>query len=355
MLEPVDLRSDTVTQPTEAMRRAMYSADLGDDYYGDDPTVRKLEHRAAEMFRKEAALLVLSGTMGNIVSVLTHTRPGESVIVEERSHIYINEAGQLSFLGGLTTRPVRGDRGRILPSSLREAAFPDSVLHPPTRLLCLENTHNAAGGSCLNSAQTRELAIAAGELKMSVHLDGARIFNASIALGEPVHQLAECIGSVTFCLTKGLCCPAGSLVIGTRDFIAAARRWRQVIGGGMRQAGCFAAAGLVGLDSMVERLAEDHENARRLAAGLASAGIAVERNAVETNMVFANLEESLLDAAAFVNALRCRGILVNPPKAGRARFVTHYGIGRTEVDRTITAISEVVGASPAEERKIAGR
>lgn len=354
MLEPVDLRSDTVTQPTEAMRQAMHNAELGDDYYGDDPTVRKLEHRAAEMFRKEAAMLVLSGTMGNIVSVLTHARAGESVIVEERSHIYNNEGGQLSALGGLTPRTVRGDCGRILPSSLRDAAFPDSILHPPTRLLCLENTHNAAGGSCLNSTQTRELATAARELKMSVHLDGARIFNASIALGEPVHQLSEHIDSVTFCLTKGLCCPAGSLVVGTRDFIAAARRWRQVIGGGMRQAGCFAAAGLVALDSMVERLAEDHEHARRLAAGLANAGIAVERNTVETNMVFANLEENLIDAAAFVNALRSRGILVNPPRAGRVRFVTHYGIGRLEVDRTITAVSELVEATPAQGRKIAG-
>jgi threonine aldolase len=348
----IDLRSDTVTRPTEAMRQAMHTAEVGDDYYdGGDPTVRRLEERAAEMFRKQAGMLVLSGTMGNIVSILTHTRPGDSVIVEERSHIYNNESGQLSVLGGLTTRTVRGDRGKIPPSSLREVAFPDSILHPPTRLLCLENTHNAAGGSCLNSTQTRELAIAAHALKIAVHLDGARIFNASIALGEPVHQLAEHVGSLTFCLTKGLSCPVGSLVLGSREFIAEARRWRQVIGGGMRQAGCFAAAGLVGLDSMVERLADDHENARRLAEGLANVGLAVESDAIETNMVFVNIAGNALNAGGFVEALRRLGILVNPPKGGRIRFVTHYGITRVEVDRAIAAASEVIQTAPTPKRE----
>ena len=233
----IDLRSDTTTQPTEAMRRAMYEAEVGDDYYRDDPTVRRLEELAAAMLGKDAALLVLSGTMGNLVAILAQTGRGQSVIVEESSHVFLNEAGHLAAVGGLTARPVRGERGYLTPAQIEAAVFPDSRLHPPTRMLCFENTHNVAGGRCVSVAQTKAMCATARSHGLATHLDGARLFNAAVALGVPAKTLVTEIDSVSFCLSKGLSCPVGAIVASTKDVIDAARHWRQMVGGGMRQAG----------------------------------------------------------------------------------------------------------------------
>lgn len=345
MEKPIDLRSDTVTQPTPAMRKAMAEARVGDDYYRDDPTVRALEEKAAALFGKQAAMLVFSATMANLVSVLAQTRRGEAVILEASSHIYNNEAGGISAFGGLTPRPVVGVRGRMSPEQVEAAILPSAVLHPRATLLCLENTHNAAGGTCLSAEQTRVLAARAHSLGLGVHLDGARIFNASVALGVGVADLVAAADSVTVCLTKGLACPAGALVLGRGEFVEEARRVRQAVGGGMRQGGVLAAAGLVALDAMVERLAEDHANARRLAFLLAEAGLEVDPPPaeVETNIVFARVPEALMDAQAFVEGLGREGVVVNPPRGRRVRFVTHWGVTAQEVERVGVVVRRVLG------------
>ena len=336
----INLRSDTVTKPTEAMRRAMASAEVGDDYYRDDPTVIALEEKAAGLFGKEAAMLVFSATMANVVSVLSHTRRGQSVILEETSHIYNNEAGFLAAFGGLTPRTVRGDRGRLSPSQVEGAVFPTAVLHPQTSLLCLENTHNAAGGACLSTEQTEALAGTARALGLKVHLDGARIFNSAVAQGVSVEELTSEVDSVTVCLTKGLGCPVGALVLGPREFVAEARRWRQATGGGMRQAGVIAAAGIVALDTMVDRLAEDHAHARRLASLLAEAGLVldVEPEEVETNIVFASIPPDLIDAEEFVDRLATEGVRVNPPRNRRIRLITHHDISADDIEAAGAAV-----------------
>jgi len=345
MRDSINLRSDTVTQPTEAMRRAVATAEVGDDYYRDDPTVRALEEKAAELFGREAALFVFSATMANLVSVLSHTRRGQSVILEASAHIFNNEAGFLAAFGGLTPRTVKGTRGRLTPDQVEGAVFPKDVLHPQTSLLCLENTHNAAGGTLLTLAQTEALAARAHGLGLKVHLDGARIFNASVALGVPVAELTAPADSVTVCLTKGLGCPVGALALGSRDFVGEARRWRQVAGGGMRQGGVVAAAGIVALDTMVDRLAEDHANARRLAVLLAEAGLLLDPppEEVESNILFAEIPAALMEAGLFVERLRGEGVVVNPPRNRRIRLVTHLGVTAEDIEAAGAAVRRVLG------------
>lgn len=340
----INLRSDTVSTPTPAMRKAMAEAPVGDDYYRTDPTVRALEERAARLFGKEAAMMVFSATMSNVVSVLSHTRRGQSIVLEANSHIYNNEGGFLSALGGLTPRLVRGRRGRMTPEQVEEAVTPSAVLHPQTSLLCLENTHNAAGGCCLNPDQTRALAKKARDLGLKVHLDGARIFNASVALGVPVAELTEPADSVTVCLTKGLGCPVGAITLGSASFIEEARRWRQVVGGGMRQAGVIAAAGILALDTMVDRLREDHANARRLAVLLEEAGLLLDppSEEVETNIVFVEVPEELMEPRTFVEGLREEGIVVNGPAGRRVRFITHHDISAEDIELAGSAAKRVV-------------
>jgi len=341
----INLRSDTVTQPTEAMRRAMAEAVVGDDYYRDDPTVIALEERAAGLFGKEAAMLVFSATMANLVSVLSQTRRGQSVILEASSHIFNNEGGSLATFGGLTSRTIHGVRGRMTPEQVKEAVFPGAVLHPQTSILCLENTHNAAGGTCLSPAQTRALADAAHSLGLKVHLDGARIFNSAVAQGVPARDLVEPVDSVTVCLTKGLGCPVGALVLGSKAFVENARRWRQVTGGGMRQAGVFAAAGLVALDTMVDRLAEDHANAQRLACLLTESGLCLDPppEEVETNILYAEIPAELMDADVFVERLAAEGVRVNPPRARRIRLITHLNVSAEDVEAAGAAVRKVLG------------
>jgi len=323
----------------------MAQAEVGDDYYRDDPTVIALEERAAELFGKEAAMMVFSATMANVVSVLSHTRRGQSVILEERSHIYNNEGGFLSAFGGLTPRTVRGERGRMTPEQVEAALFPTAVLHPQTALLCLENTHNHAGGTCLSMVQTRALAETARAHGLKIHLDGARIFNSAVAQGISVRELTMDVDSVTVCLTKGLGCPVGALVLGSGDFVAEARRWRQATGGGMRQAGVIAAAGMVALETMVDRLAEDHANARRLATLLQEAGLKLDQppDEVETNIVFAEIPVDLMDADEFVRRWFAEGVLVNPPRNRRIRLITHHDITAADIEAAGAAARKVLG------------
>src|SRR6267143_2328308 len=268
MARTVELRSDTFTLPTDSMRRAMAAAEVGDDVWDEDPTIHRLQERAAEMVGKEASLFVPSGTMGNLCALLTHTESGQEVLVEGESHIFHSEVAGASVVGGLQLRPLETPDGRLQPEQVRAAIREPDIHQPPTGLLCLENTHNRRGGTCLSAAQTQALSEVARDGGFPVHLDGARVFNAAVALGVDVRDLTRPVDSVMFCLSKGLSAPVGSMLAGSRDFIERSRRIRKMLGGGMRQAGVVAAAGLCALNEMVDRLAEDHANARRLAEGL---------------------------------------------------------------------------------------
>ena len=341
---PIDLRSDTVTKPTPAMREAMAAAEVGDDVFGEDPTVRELEGAAADVTGKEAALYVSSGTMANLVAVLAQTRPGDELLLGERNHIVRAEAGGVSRLGGVlaTTLPNERDGG-VDPERVAAAVRPPDLHQPRTRMLALENTHNFCGGSVLSLERTEQLAGAAREAGLRVHLDGARIFNAAAALGTSAAALAAPVDSVCFCLSKGLGAPVGSLVCGDADFVAEARRARKLVGGGMRQAGVIAAAGLVALDQMIGRLADDHANARRLAAGLAELGFGIRPDSVETNIVVVPVDQPSAEMQA---ALREIGVLVTTPDRTRIRLVTHADVDAADVDEALSRIA-AAGLAPA--------
>src|SRR6266851_3668561 len=268
MTRTVELRSDTFTLPTESMRAAMAAAEVGDDVWDEDPTIHRLQQRAAEMVGKDASLFVPSGTMGNLCALLSHTQAGDEVIVEGDSHIFHSEVAGASVVGGLQLRPLESEDGRLQPEQVRGAIREADIHQPRTGLLCLENTHNRRGGTCLSPGQTQALSAVAHGAGFPVHLDGARVFNAAVAQRIDVRQLTAPVDSVMFCLSKGLSAPVGSMLAGSTDFIERARRMRKMLGGGMRQAGVVAAAGLCALDEMVDRLAEDHANAHRLAEGL---------------------------------------------------------------------------------------
>ena len=341
---PIDLRSDTVTKPTPAMREAMAAAEVGDDVFGEDPTVRELEGAAADVTGKEAALYVSSGTMANLVAVLAQTRPGDELLLGERNHIVRAEAGGVSRLGGVlaTTLPNERDGG-VDPERVASAVRPPDLHQPRTRMLALENTHNFCGGSVLSLERTEQLAGAAREAGLRVHLDGARIFNAAAALGTSAAALAAPVDSVCFCLSKGLGAPVGSLVCGDAEFVAEARRARKLVGGGMRQAGVIAAAGLVALDQMIDRLADDHANARRLAAGLAELGFGIRPDSVETNIVVVPVDRPSAEVQA---ELREVGVLVTTPDRTRIRLVTHADVDAADVDEALSRIA-AAGLAPA--------
>lgn len=347
MNRTIDLRSDTVTLPTPAMRAAMAQAELGDDVYGEDPTVNRLEALAAERLGKEAAVLVVSGTMGNLCAVLSHCGRGEEAIVGDQCHIYNYEAGGASALGGVIYRvvPNRPD-GTLDPAALAGAVHDGTDPHSAaTRLVCLENTHNRCGGAVLSPEYMREVGDWAHERGLAVHLDGARVFNAAVALGVDVREITRHVDSVTFCLSKGLAAPVGSVLCGDAAFIARARRARKILGGGMRQAGVIAAAGIVALEQMVDRLAEDHANARLLAEGLARfPQIVIDPAAVRTDIVYFELRDTPLTAAEFARALRERGVLVGA-SYGRIRAVTHYGIDAGDIEEALEAIAETLRAA----------
>lgn len=346
-MQYLDFRSDTVTKPTPEMRRAMYEAEVGDDVYREDPTVNRLEARAAEILGKEAALFVPTGTMGNQVAVLTHTRRGEEVIVEAESHVFMYEVGGIAALSACQVRTVPGVRGAMDPAAVEAAIRADNVHFPRTGLVCVENTHNRSGGCVLPPENVAAVAEVAHRHGIPVHMDGARIFNAAVALGRPAAELVAPVDSVMFCLSKGLAAPVGSLLVGSRDFIAEARRYRKLLGGGMRQAGVLAAAGLVALEMMVDRLAEDHANARRLAEGIAAIpGLKVDMETVQTNMVMVDIADGRWTAAALVQALKQEGVLCNDTGLRRIRMVTHKDITAADVELALDAIARTVKAGP---------
>ncbi|MBO8169745.1 MAG: low-specificity L-threonine aldolase [Thermoanaerobacteraceae bacterium] len=338
----IDLRSDTVTKPSPAMRRAMAEAEVGDDVYGEDPTVKELEEMAAGIMGKEAALFVASGTMGNLVALLTHCEPGQEVYLDEEAHIYYYEVGGMSALGGLIPRLISSEKGLYHPEALEEAWRPENIHFPNPGLLCLENTHNRAGGRVVTPECMHEAVTWAKRKGMPVHLDGARIFNAAFALDMDVADLVKEMDSVMFCLSKGLGAPAGSLLVGSRDWIAEARKWRKMVGGGMRQAGVLAAAGLVALKERA-RLKEDHRLAETLAKDLAAIeGLKVNLDQVETNIFMVDLELPGTDAYRFVSLLKEAGVLVNAVAPGRLRFVTHKDIGEKEIAQAVKIVENVV-------------
>jgi threonine aldolase len=340
----IDLRSDTVTLPTPAMREAISRAALGDDVFGEDPTVNRLEALAAERLGKEAALLVASGTMGNVVCVLSHCARGEEVILGAGSHIFLNEAGGMSALGGIFphTLPERPDG--TLPLEAIEAAIRNENIHfPRTRLICLENTHNRCYGAPLTPVYTAAVAGLAKRYGLMLHLDGARIFNAAVALGVDVRDLARGADSLNVCLSKGLAAPVGSVICGSRAFIDRARRIRKMLGGGMRQAGIIAAAGIVALEEMTDRLAEDHANARRLAEGIAQIpGLAIDQTRVRTNILYLDLVDRRFSEEGFKLRLAEKGVLLSHTAPARFRMLTHYGIGSDDIDAALQALRTVM-------------
>jgi len=343
-MNAIDLRSDTVTQPTEAMRRAMAKAELGDDVFGEDPTVGRLEALAAEMTGKEAALLVPSGTMANLISLLTHCGRGDEVILGDQAHIFFYEQGGSAAVGGIHPRTVPNQPDGTLDLASVSASIRGDDLHfPRTRLIAIENTHNRCSGSPLPAAYLRALGDLAAEHRLGVHMDGARIFNAAAALNVPAAVLAEPVDSLSFCLSKGLSAPVGSLVCGTRAFIRDARRNRKLLGGGMRQAGVIAAAGIVALQEMTGRLAEDHRNARRLAEGLSAMRRArVDPDRVRTNIVYVDIDPAGPSAGETVARLAEEGVRVGATGPHQFRAVTHYGITGRDIENALTALARVL-------------
>jgi threonine aldolase len=334
----IDLRSDTVSLPTPAMRQAIAEAELGDDVYREDPTVNRLEAMAAEKLGKEASLLTASGTMSNLVALLTHCQRGSEVLVGDEAHIFHYEVAGAAALGGLELRTVANDSfGRLRPEDVQEAIRLPDIHHPRTGLVCLENTHNRSGGAVLTEADMEAVAQVAHRWAIPIHLDGARIFNAAVALAVPAANLARQADSVAFSLCKGLACPVGSLLCGSNDFIERARKYRKMVGGGMRQAGIIAAAGIVALDSMIDRLQEDHDNAKLLAQGLAGLpSLRLDPASGQSNMV--SLQVEGVSALEFEGRLGQAGVLVTYMGGQRLRLVTHYGIERADIEEAVPRI-----------------
>ena len=341
----IDLRSDTVTTPTPQMREAMAEAEVGDDVYGEDPTVNRLQVTAAQMLGKEAGLFVPSGTMGNLTAILAHCTRGDEVILGDKSHTYLHEAGGISVLGGVHSCQIPNQPdGTLKLEDIEAAVRSDDVHHPITRLISLENTQNRCGGAVLTVEYTRQVGQFAHSIGLNLHLDGARLFNAAVAQNLPASDLAAPADSVTFCLSKGLCAPVGSVICGSEEFIHRCLRIRKLLGGGMRQAGVLAAAGLVSLESMIDRLAEDHSRAKRLAADLSKVpGLEIELGGPQTNMIFLKLDDDVPYTEDEVCArLDGYGVKVGVVGPRRFRLVTHYWIDDASVDQTVSIFSRVL-------------
>ncbi len=341
-MKQIDLRSDTVTLPTAEMREAMYKAEVGDDVYGEDPTVLNLEKLAAEITGKQASLFVPSGTMGNQLAAMSHTVHGEEIICEQESHVYYYEVGGLAVLSGLQTRTIVGDRGRLSPAIIEAGIRGKDIHQPQSSLIWLENTHNRAGGTFYRPDQLSAIRNTADDYSLKIHMDGARVFNAAVAQRISVKELVQHVDSVMFCLSKGLCAPVGSILAGSKEFIEKARRNRKMLGGGMRQAGILAAAGLVSLNKMVDRLAEDHDNAKRLAEGIADLGLEIDMETVQTNIVIFKVDKSKKSADKITSDLREAGILASQFGSEKIRMVTHYGITFNDINATLAALKKVI-------------
>lgn len=337
----IDLRSDTVTQPTEEMRQAMFSAEVGDDVYGDDPTINKLEDMAAELLGKEAALFVVSGTMGNQLAIMSHTKMGDEIIVGANSHIVQSEVGAAARLSGVSYALVDNPDTRIHKEDILRKIRTEDVHHPDTGLLCLENA--LANGTVVSLEEMKELYETAHEHNIPVHLDGARLFNAATFLNVPAREIVKYTNSVTFCLSKGLSSPVGSVLCGSKKFIDRARRMRKLLGGGMRQAGVLAACGIISLEKMVDRLQEDHDNAKYLAAKLNEIdGFSVDMDKVQINMVFCKVDRGDFDFKNFANKLLKKGIKTNVGNNNTIRFVTNKDISRENINYLIQHIKEII-------------
>jgi threonine aldolase len=344
-MDRIDFRSDTVSWPTQAMRQAMANAAVGDDVFGEDPTVNRLQELAARRLGKEAGLFVASGTMGNLVAVLAHCTRGDEVILGDKAHTFVYEAGGIAALGGVHPHPVPVQPDGTLPLELILAAIrPDNVHMPPTRLIALENTQGTVGGVAVPKTYIDAVAEIAKKQALSLHVDGARIFNAAVALNCDVADLVAAADSVMFCLSKGLCAPVGSVLVGSRTFIEKAHRIRKLVGGGMRQLGVLAAAGIIALEQMTTRLADDHVNARRLAEGLAALPqFEVDLDRVQTNMVFFKLGSNVrLTAPEVVERLKAHNIWLMAMDEQRFRAVTHYWIHPEHIDLLLEAIKKEV-------------
>jgi threonine aldolase len=338
----IDLRSDTVTKPSPEMRRAMAEAEVGDDVFIEDPTVNRLQARAAEIFGREAALFVPSGTMGNLTCILAQTRPGQEVICEEAGHIYNYEMASMSAIAGVLPRVIRVDDGILTWDSISKAIRPKIYYRPQTALVSLENTHNMAGGTVYPTKLAQEICDKAHDASIFVHLDGARVFNAAARLGENVAEMTRGFDSIQFCLSKGLGAPVGSMIVGTRDFIERCRSIRKMLGGGMRQAGVLAAAGLVALEKGPKRLHVDHENAQFLAGKLESmAGVTLTPAKVQTNIIICDVTKSGWTSGDVLKALQQRGVLAVPVDNQKIRMVTHLDIARADVERAAVILGEV--------------
>ncbi len=338
----VDLRSDTVTKPTPEMRRAMAEAEVGDDVYGEDPTINRLEQRAAEIFGREAAIFVPSGTMGNQVAIKLHTRPGQEIICDERGHIFNYEMAMLAYFSGCLARPIHGEDGILRWAQIERKITPKTYYYSQTGLVSLENTHNMAGGTVYPPEVAEEICDQAHAAGLPVHLDGARIFNAATALGKPVAEITRKFDSVMFCLSKGLGAPVGSLLVGSKAFIAQARICRKALGGGMRQAGVLAAAGLIALEQMPKRLHLDHDNAKFLARGLAEVpGIKIDPGKVQTNILVCDISGTGMKSADFTRKLAQKNVLCGTVNNELVRLVTHMDVDRAGCERAIEAVREV--------------
>jgi threonine aldolase len=343
----VDLRSDTLTLPTPEMREAMARAEVGDDVWGEDPTVQRLEAMAAARLGKAAALLVVSGTMGNLVSVVAHTQAGQEVVLDLDSHIYNSEVAGSTIVGHVQMRPVKTERGFLTPEQVEESLRPANIHIPPTGLVCLENTHNRHGGTCCTPEQIAAVAAVAHAAGVPVHIDGARLFNAAVGLRRDVREFTQPVDSVTFCLSKGLAAPVGSVVCGSAAFIERARRVRKMVGGGMRQAGILAAAGVISLERMVDRLAEDHTNARTLAEAVAvMPALAVDLASVQTNIVIIRVDRgdrprSVAATEELVKGCAARKVKIHAMGPTAIRCVTHKDVDAQDVRRAVDAFREL--------------
>ena len=339
----IDLRSDTVTKPTPAMRKAMAEAEVGDDVYGEDPTVNALQEKTANLLGKEAAIFVASGTMANQLAIKAHTQPGDELIMEATSHPYNFEGGAIAAISGVQVYCLQGVRGILDPSQIEAAIRPADHHYAVTRLVCMENTHNRGGGSITPLKTMQEIFRVAKSKGLFVHLDGARLWNAAVATGVKPKEYAQCADSVSVCISKGLGCPVGSLVAGSRDFVDRIHRFRKMVGGGMRQAGILAAAGIYALDHHVDRLKEDHENAKRLALGLKEIkGTTVNPEHVETNIIIFGVAGTGMTSPAVRDAMHKEGVLMNALGSNQIRLVTHLDVSRKDIDKALEAFRKVI-------------
>ena len=341
----IDLRSDTVTKPTDEMRRAMAAAEVGDDVYGEDPSINELQERSAAMLGHEAGLLTSSGTMSNLLATLSYCNHGDEIVMGDQAHMFWNEGGGQAALAGVQTRLIpQNATGGISPEDVARNIRPAGNPHvAATKMVCLENTQNRCSGMTMNPAETKAVCDVAHGSGVAVHLDGARIFNAAVALEVPVAELTKDVDDASFCLSKALSCPVGSVLVGSKEFIQKAHRWRKMVGGGTRQAGILAAAGLVALDTMVDRLAEDHQNARRLAEGLANIdGLSVDAESIQTNIVIFDVDEKTAKAPDFIKAMAEAGVLVSYPGEQSVRMVTHRHISAEDTEEALSRTSRVV-------------